>query len=80
MDAEILRVVYNLQPVAFPEGQIGRRPRLVVVQRHKRSHTSCRKRTFGGEKNSLKEKFCINICLKKTLTLLQFQSLMIPTF
>lgn len=46
--AEILRVVYNLQPVAFPEGQVGRRPRLVVVQRHKRGHASCRRRTIGG--------------------------------
>lgn len=56
--AEILRVVYNLQPVAFPEGQVGRRPRLVVVQRHKRGHASCRRRTIGGGGGrSLKENF-----------------------
>lgn len=48
--AEILRVVYNLQPVAFPEGQIGRCPRLVVVQRHKRCHASCSKRKRRGKK------------------------------
>lgn len=43
----LLRVVYNLQPVAFPEGQIRRRPWLVVIQRHKRSDASCRKHIFG---------------------------------
>lgn len=55
--AEILRVVYNLQPVAFPEGQIGRCPRLVVVQRHKRCHASCRKRKRRGKKTALKKNF-----------------------
>lgn len=43
---EILRVVYNLQSVAFPEGQIRRCPRLIVVQRHERSDPSCRKHQF----------------------------------
>lgn len=44
---EILRVVYNLQSVAFPEGQIRRCPRLIVVQRHKCCDASCRKHQFG---------------------------------
>lgn len=38
-----LRVVHNLQPVAFPEGQVAHCPRLVVVQRHKCSDASCKK-------------------------------------
>lgn len=56
--AKILRVVYNLQPVAFPEGQVGCRPRLVVVQRHKGGHASCKRCTIGGGGGrSLKENF-----------------------
>lgn len=61
---EILRVVYNLQPVAFPEGQVRRRPRLVVIERHKRSNASYRKHTFG-EQYRLKKTFPIKVHLQK---------------
>lgn len=41
-----LRVVDDLEAFALPEGQVGGRSGLVVVQRHKGRHASCQKTTF----------------------------------
>lgn len=41
----LLRVVDNLQLVAFSKGQVRRRPWLVVVERHERSDASCKETT-----------------------------------
>lgn len=41
-----LRVVDDLEAFSLPEGQVGGRSGLVVVQRHEGGHASCQKTTF----------------------------------
>lgn len=38
------RVVDNLEPLPFLEGQIGLCPRLIVIEGHKGGHSTCRER------------------------------------